>query len=109
MTAGAPTAARVLLKQRSEDPSVGRSSASTGLATGSPSSPSEDTSVVGRGADTALGVEAEDDHSDKGTYTIELENRNAEEEEARRMIDKVMTADLSSQIRFCCARIQIAG
>lgn len=40
---------------------------------------------MGRGA----GGEAEDDHSDKGTYTIELENRNAEEEEARRMIDKV--------------------
>lgn len=89
VTAGAPTAARVLLKQRSEDPSVGRSSASTGLATGSPSSPSEDTSVVGRRAGTAAGEEAEDDHSDKGTYTIELENRNAEEEEARRMIDKV--------------------
>uniref|UniRef100_A0AAQ4RM14 FHA domain-containing protein n=1 Tax=Gasterosteus aculeatus aculeatus TaxID=481459 RepID=A0AAQ4RM14_GASAC len=62
-----PTAARVLLKQRSEDQSIGRSSASTGLATG----------------------ETADDHSDKGTYTIELENRNAEEEEARRMIDKV--------------------
>ncbi|XP_032396787.1 centrosomal protein of 170 kDa isoform X13 [Etheostoma spectabile] len=88
VTAGAPTAARVLLKQRSEDPSIGRSSASTGLATGSPTSPSEDTSVVGRGGGTA-GGEAEDDHSDKGTYTIELENRNAEEEEARRMIDKV--------------------
>ncbi|XP_037637546.1 centrosomal protein of 170 kDa isoform X4 [Sebastes umbrosus] len=85
VTAGAPTAARVLLKQRSEDPSIGRSSISTGLATGSPTSPSEDASVVGRGA----GGEAEDDHSDKGTYTIELENRNAEEEEARRMIDKV--------------------
>ncbi|XP_034754659.1 centrosomal protein of 170 kDa isoform X3 [Etheostoma cragini] len=88
VTAGAPTAARVLLKQRSEDPSIGRSSASTGLATGSPTSPSEDTSVVGRGGGT-VGGEAEDDHSDKGTYTIELENRNAEEEEARRMIDKV--------------------
>ncbi|XP_039640109.1 centrosomal protein of 170 kDa isoform X1 [Perca fluviatilis] len=88
VTAGAPTAARVLLKQRSEDPSIGRSSASTGLATGSPTSPSEDASVVGRGGGTA-GGEAEDDHSDKGTYTIELENRNAEEEEARRMIDKV--------------------
>ncbi|XP_029305370.1 LOW QUALITY PROTEIN: centrosomal protein of 170 kDa [Cottoperca gobio] len=88
VTAGAPTAARVLLKQRSEDLSIGRSSISTGLATGSPTSPSEDASVVGRGAGTA-GGEAEDDHSDKGTYTIELENRNAEEEEARRMIDKV--------------------
>ncbi|XP_041803025.1 centrosomal protein of 170 kDa isoform X4 [Chelmon rostratus] len=88
VTVGAPTAARVLLKQRSEDPSIGRSSASTGLATGSPTTPSEDASVVGRGAGTA-GGEAEDDHSDKGTYTIELENRNPEEEEARRMIDKV--------------------
>uniref|UniRef100_UPI0037E8A359 centrosomal protein of 170 kDa n=1 Tax=Semicossyphus pulcher TaxID=241346 RepID=UPI0037E8A359 len=88
VTAGAPTAARVLLKQRSEDPSIGRSSASTGLATGSPTSPSEDASVVGRGLGTA-GGEADDDHSDKGTYTIELENRNPEEEEARRMIDKV--------------------
>lgn len=107
MTAGAPTAARVLLKQRSEDPSVGRSSASTGLATGSPSSPSEDTSVVGRGAGTAAGEEAEDDHSDKGTYTIELENRNAEEEEARRMIDKVATMDvfsLKAQTAFCRVR-----
>nr|XP_046258749.1 centrosomal protein of 170 kDa isoform X2 [Scatophagus argus] len=88
VTVGAPTAARVLLKQRSEDPSIGRSSASTGLATGSPTSPSEDTSVVGRGVGTA-GGEAGDDHSDKGTYTIELENRNPEEEEARRLIDKV--------------------
>ncbi|XP_035027912.1 centrosomal protein of 170 kDa isoform X2 [Hippoglossus stenolepis] len=87
VTAGAPTAARVLLKQRSEDLSIGRSSVSTGLATGSPTSPSEDNSVVGRGAGTAR--DAEDDHSDKGTYTIELENRNPEEEEARRMIDKV--------------------
>lgn len=98
VTAGAPTAARVLLKQRSEDPSIGRSSASTGLATGSPTSPSEDASVVGRGAGTA-GGEAEDDHSDKGTYTIELENRNPEEEEARRMIDKVgMTKDAYSSL-----------
>ncbi|XP_036979595.1 centrosomal protein of 170 kDa isoform X4 [Acanthopagrus latus] len=88
VTVGAPTAARVLLKQRSEDPSIGRSSASTGLATGSPTTPSEDASVVGRGVGNA-GGDAEDDHSDKGTYTIELENRNPEEEEARRMIDKV--------------------
>lgn len=88
VTAGAPTAARVLLKQRSEDLSVGRSSASTGLATGSPTTPSEDASIVERGGGTA-GGEGEDDHSDKGTYTIELENKNPEEEEARRMIDKV--------------------
>ncbi|XP_067115953.1 centrosomal protein of 170 kDa [Osmerus mordax] len=30
-----------------------------------------------------------DDHSDRGTYTIEVENGDHEEEEARRMIDKV--------------------
>ncbi|XP_035519059.1 centrosomal protein of 170 kDa isoform X2 [Morone saxatilis] len=99
VTAGAPTAARVLLKQRSEDPSIGRSSASTGLATGSPTSPSEDASVIGRGAGTAAG-EAEDDHSDKGTYTIELENRNPEEEEARRMIDKVFGVQQNQDSSF---------
>lgn len=86
VTAGAPNAARVLLKQRSEDPSI-KSTASTGLATGSPTSPSEDTSIAGRDLETTGAPE--DDHSDKGTYTIELENRNPEEEEARRMIDKV--------------------
>ncbi|KAM6956219.1 centrosomal protein of 170 kDa [Aplochiton taeniatus] len=86
VAAGAPTAARVLAKQRSEDPSVGRSSASTGLQTGSPTSPSEEASALGREAGAGGG---EDDQSDKGTYTIELENRNPEEEEARRMIDKV--------------------
>ncbi|CAN9499627.1 unnamed protein product [Ophioblennius macclurei] len=97
VTAGAPTAARVLLKQRSEDPSIGRSSTSTGLATGSPTTPSEDASVVGRGGGGGTaGGEAEDDHSDKGTYTIELENRNPEEEEARRMIDKVFGLQQSS-------------
>ncbi|KAL1005859.1 hypothetical protein UPYG_G00064850 [Umbra pygmaea] len=30
-----------------------------------------------------------DDHSDRGTYTIEIDNGDNEEEEARRMIDKV--------------------
>ncbi|XP_037535453.1 centrosomal protein of 170 kDa isoform X3 [Nematolebias whitei] len=88
VAAGAPTAARVLLKQRSEDQSIGRSSGSTRMATGSPTTPSEDASVVDRTAGTT-GEEAEDNHSDKGTYTIELENKNPEEEEARRMIDKV--------------------
>lgn len=58
------------------------------MATGSPTTPSEDASVVGRTVATT-GEEAEDNHSDKGTYTIELENNNPEEEEARRMIDKV--------------------
>lgn len=93
VAAGAPTAARVLLKQRSEDQSIGRSSGSTRMATGSPTTPSEDASVVDRTAGTT-GEEAEDNQSDKGTYTIELENKNPEEEEARRMIDKVDMIDV---------------
>ena len=68
----APTAARLLQKQRSEDPGLVRSSVSTGQP-----SPSDEPQ------------KQDDDQSDKGTYTIELENRNPEEEEARRMIDKV--------------------
>uniref|UniRef100_A0A452G8N3 Centrosomal protein 170 n=1 Tax=Capra hircus TaxID=9925 RepID=A0A452G8N3_CAPHI len=35
----------------------------------------------------------DDDQSDKGTYTIELENPNSEEVEARKMIDKVFGVD----------------
>ncbi|XP_074846184.1 centrosomal protein of 170 kDa isoform X3 [Carettochelys insculpta] len=35
----------------------------------------------------------DDDQSDKGTYTIELENPNSEELEARKMIDKVFGVD----------------
>ncbi|XP_034717233.1 centrosomal protein of 170 kDa [Etheostoma cragini] len=34
-----------------------------------------------------------DDYSDRGTYTIELENGDHEEEEARKMIDKVFGVD----------------
>ncbi|XP_065116391.2 centrosomal protein of 170 kDa [Paramisgurnus dabryanus] len=44
-----------------------------------------------------------DDQSDRGTYTIELENGNAEEEEARRMIDKVFGVEDNqalTQLRF---------
>ncbi len=41
-----------------------------------------------------------DDQSDRGTYTIELENGNAEEEEARRMIDKVDLQKLRNYVFF---------
>ncbi|XP_012696876.2 centrosomal protein of 170 kDa isoform X7 [Clupea harengus] len=68
------TSARVLQKQRSEEPGAARSSVGTGKS----ASPTEETHK-----------QDGDDQSDKGTYTIELENRNPEEEEARRMIDKV--------------------
>nr|XP_046213277.1 centrosomal protein of 170 kDa isoform X8 [Oncorhynchus gorbuscha] len=87
LIAGAPTAARVLMKQRSEDQSIGRSSVSTGHQTIEPS-PSEEGLRTPR-SQGDRDREQEDDQSDKGTYTIELENRNPEEEEARRMIDKV--------------------
>ncbi|KAF0037770.1 hypothetical protein F2P81_010644 [Scophthalmus maximus] len=35
-----------------------------------------------------------DDYSDRGTYTIELENGDHEEEEARKMIDKALSEEL---------------
>uniref|UniRef100_A0A673LF70 Centrosomal protein 170Ab n=1 Tax=Sinocyclocheilus rhinocerous TaxID=307959 RepID=A0A673LF70_9TELE len=41
-----------------------------------------------------------DDQSDRGTYTIELENGSAEEEEARRMIDKVDLQKLRNYVFF---------
>lgn len=41
----------------------------------------------------------EDDQSDKGTYTIELENPNAEEVEARKMIDKVSNLNKSAIVK----------
>ncbi|XP_010887065.2 centrosomal protein of 170 kDa isoform X3 [Esox lucius] len=87
LIAGAPTAARVLMKQRSEEQSIGRSSVSTGHQTTEPSPSEEGLRTPHSQGDRDK--EQEDDQSDKGTYTIELENRNPEEEEARRMIDKV--------------------
>ncbi|XP_072533835.1 centrosomal protein of 170 kDa isoform X3 [Salminus brasiliensis] len=80
LAAVAPTAARLLQKQRSEDPGLVRSSASTGQP-----SPGDEPQ------------KQDDDQSDKGTYTIELENRNPEEEEARRMIDKVFGVENSQE------------
>ncbi|XP_065809535.1 centrosomal protein of 170 kDa isoform X2 [Labrus bergylta] len=50
-----------------------------------------------------------DDYSDKGTYTIELENGDNEEEEARKMIDKVRRKHLvfgvEEQEAVCVARM----
>ncbi|XP_073729234.1 centrosomal protein of 170 kDa isoform X3 [Misgurnus anguillicaudatus] len=71
LAAAAPTAARLLLKQRSEEQNVVQSSAAQ------------------PGATDTKAQKQDDDQSDKGTYTIELDNPNPEEEEARRMIDKV--------------------
>nr|XP_043885256.1 centrosomal protein of 170 kDa isoform X1 [Solea senegalensis]XP_043885257.1 centrosomal protein of 170 kDa isoform X1 [Solea senegalensis]XP_043885258.1 centrosomal protein of 170 kDa isoform X1 [Solea senegalensis] len=44
-----------------------------------------------------------DDYSDRGTYTIELENGDNEEEEARKMIDKVFGVD--EQEGVCVSRL----
>ncbi|RXM98499.1 Centrosomal protein of 170 kDa [Acipenser ruthenus] len=80
----APPPSKLLLKQKLEDPSLVRTSASVGQQT----SPNEESEKPPKPTGT-VEKENEDDQSDKGTYTIELENRNPEEEEARRMIDKV--------------------
>nr|XP_046260985.1 centrosomal protein of 170 kDa [Scatophagus argus] len=48
-----------------------------------------------------------DDYSDRGTYTIELENGDHEEEEARKMIDKVFGVD--EQEVACVSRLGGAG
>ncbi|XP_042667308.1 centrosomal protein of 170 kDa isoform X6 [Centrocercus urophasianus] len=84
-----------LLKQRSEDPSAAlpvfqaallRSSGSLGHR---PSQNQEmDKKLKSQHISAATEKDNEDDQSDKGTYTIELENPNSEEMEARKMIDK---------------------
>ncbi|XP_058651777.1 centrosomal protein of 170 kDa isoform X2 [Onychostoma macrolepis] len=91
LAAVAPTAARLLLKQRSEEPKVVQSPA----ATGQPSPTDE-------------AQKQDDDQSDKGTYTIELDKSNPEEEEARRMIDKVFGVE-DSQNPGCPEQREASG
>ncbi|XP_052428715.1 centrosomal protein of 170 kDa isoform X7 [Carassius gibelio] len=91
LAAVAPTAARLLLKQRSEEPKVVQSPAPTGQP-----SPTDEAQ------------KADDDQSDKGTYTIELDKSNAEEEEARRMIDKVFGVE-DSQNPGCPEKREASG
>ncbi|KFQ11535.1 Centrosomal protein of 170 kDa [Haliaeetus albicilla] len=89
-----------LLKQKSEEPSAAlpvlqaallRSSGSLGHR---PSQNQEmDKKLKGQHVSAATEKDNEDDQSDKGTYTIELENPNSEEMEARKMIDKVFGVD----------------
>ncbi|XP_065488998.1 centrosomal protein of 170 kDa isoform X3 [Caloenas nicobarica] len=84
-----------LLKQKSEEPSAAlpvlqaallRSSGSLGHR---PSPNQEmDKKLKSQHFSAATEKDNEDDQSDKGTYTIELENPNSEEMEARKMIDK---------------------
>ncbi|KFQ91076.1 Centrosomal protein of 170 kDa [Nipponia nippon] len=89
-----------LLKQKSEEPSAAlpvlqaallRSSGSLGHR---PSQNQEmDKKLKSQHICAATERDNEDDQSDKGTYTIELENPNSEEMEARKMIDKVFGVD----------------
>lgn len=83
-----------LLKQKSEEPAVPvpflpaallRSSGSLGHR------PSQemDKMLKNQAPSATSEKDNDDDQSDKGTYTIELENPNSEEVEARKMIDKV--------------------
>ncbi|NXE88953.1 CE170 protein, partial [Menura novaehollandiae] len=89
-----------LLKQKSEEPSAAlpalqaallRSSGSLGHR---PNQNQEmDKKLKSQHISAATEKDNEDDQSDKGTYTIELENPNSEEIEARKMIDKVFGVD----------------
>ncbi|XP_017595816.1 PREDICTED: centrosomal protein of 170 kDa isoform X6 [Corvus brachyrhynchos] len=89
-----------LLKQKSEEPSAAlpalqaallRSSGSLGHR---PNHNQEmDKKLKSQQISAATEKDNEDDQSDKGTYTIELENPNSEEMEARKMIDKVFGVD----------------
>ncbi|NXA52971.1 CE170 protein, partial [Nothocercus julius] len=90
-----------LLKQKSEEPSAAalpalqaallRSSGSLGHR---PNQNQEmDKKLKSKQISAATEKDNEDDQSDKGTYTIELENPNSEEMEARKMIDKVFGVD----------------
>ncbi|XP_059533322.1 centrosomal protein of 170 kDa isoform X7 [Myotis daubentonii] len=87
-----------LLKQKSEEPAVPvpflpaallRSSGSLGHR------PSQemDKMLKNQAPSATSEKDNDDDQSDKGTYTIELENPNSEEVEARKMIDKVFGVD----------------
>lgn len=83
-----------LFKQKSEEPSVSIPFLPTALLRSSGSlghRPSQEMDKMLKNQATSAASEKDndDDQSDKGTYTIELENPNSEEVEARKMIDKV--------------------
>ncbi|XP_067411373.1 centrosomal protein of 170 kDa isoform X9 [Emydura macquarii macquarii] len=84
-----------LLKQKSEEPSVALPFLQTALLRSSgslghrPNQNQEmDKKLKSQLVSAATEKDNDDDQSDKGTYTIELENPNSEEMEARKMIDK---------------------
>ncbi|XP_074118632.1 centrosomal protein of 170 kDa isoform X8 [Sminthopsis crassicaudata] len=87
-----------LLKQKSEEPSMSIPFLQTSLLRSSGSlghRPNQemDKKLKIQPASAASERDNDDDQSDKGTYTIELENPNSEEVEARKMIDKVFGVD----------------
>ncbi|XP_026525191.1 centrosomal protein of 170 kDa [Notechis scutatus] len=88
-----------LFKQKSEEPSAVLPFLQSALLRSSGSlghrpSPNEDMEKKLKTQLVPVNLEKDDDdQSDKGTYTIELENPNAEEMEARKMIDKVFGVD----------------
>lgn len=87
-----------LLKQKSEEPAVSIPFLQTALLRSSGSlghRPSREMDKMLKNQATSATSEKDndDDQSDKGTYTIELENPNSEEVEARKMIDKVFGLD----------------
>ncbi|KAK2500721.1 hypothetical protein MC885_012460, partial [Smutsia gigantea] len=82
-----------LLKQKSEEPSTSIPFLQTALLRSSGSlghRPSQEMDKMLKNQATSATSEKDndDEQSDKGTYTIELENPNSEEVEARKMIDK---------------------
>uniref|UniRef100_A0A8C6V862 Centrosomal protein 170 n=1 Tax=Naja naja TaxID=35670 RepID=A0A8C6V862_NAJNA len=85
--------------QKSEEPSAVLPFLQSALLRSSGSlghrpSPNEDMEKKLKAQLVSVNLEKDDDdQSDKGTYTIELENPNAEEMEARKMIDKVFGVD----------------
>ncbi|KAJ7342096.1 hypothetical protein JRQ81_008879 [Phrynocephalus forsythii] len=92
-----------LLKQKSEEPSAVLPFLQTSLLRSSGSlghrpSQNEDMDKKLKSQLVSTTVEKDDDdQSDKGTYTIELENPNSEEVEARKMIDKESTGTSGSK------------
>ncbi|XP_066238058.1 centrosomal protein of 170 kDa isoform X6 [Saccopteryx leptura] len=91
-----------LLKQKSEEPSVSLPFLQTALLRSSGSlghRPSQEMDKMLKNQATSATSEKDndDDQSDKGTYTIELENPNSEEVEARKMIDKEVTSSSGSK------------
>ncbi|KAL9863202.1 centrosomal protein of 170 kDa isoform 5-T5 [Geothlypis trichas] len=84
-----------LLSQKSEEPSAALPALQAALLRSSGSlghrptqSQEMDKKLKSQHISAATEKDNEDDQSDKGTYTIELENPNPEEVEARKMIDK---------------------